>query len=118
MTRVLFGVAEAIPGEEKWTYTMKAFKKSLLRKMLHEVGVIHRGMFGGRRIKYTPPEWEDDEDPDLQQVAANRLARCCEYYVADNTFSELGVFVITNTIGDRLFYSLLGGVDKDGPLAR
>ncbi len=43
--KALEGRAEQIPGEEKWTYMMKNFKRSLLRKVIKVSGLLCKDSF-------------------------------------------------------------------------
>lgn len=90
-----FGRAEEIPGEGKWTYMMKAFKRTVLRKILHNSGVLKTAMFPPRReAAATPVQGDDDEEPSQVALRSLRLARSCDYLNQESNFWELGVQVI------------------------
>lgn len=110
----LYGRAETAPGEGKWTYLLSSFKRSILRKLVHGVGVIKRSMFPTYQKKRRNPANGPavDEEADETLVNTIRMEKTCDYMAAEGTFHQLGVQVIIHAITDTLFFKLLGGADR------
>ena len=113
----LYGRTEQTPGEGRWTYLLSAFKRTILRKLVHGVGVIHKGMFPNIRKRPRSPANAPgvDEEPDEQLVNAVRMDKTCDHLASGKTFHELGLHCITQGVCGRLFYQLLGGSDRLQP---
>ena len=113
--KVMFGRAQVVPGEGKWTYMMKSFKLTLLRHIIHRAGVIDADVAkaaGPRLARHNEFEGEGEEDFESNAV---RLGRAVEYFENERNAQELTIHVMYMTICDELFYSLLGGTDKTRP---
>lgn len=114
--KILFGKAEQVPGEGKWTYMMKAFKRTLLRAMIHNCGRLTADMFPKHKGKPVEPQSVADDEPDEVAIKSLRIQRSCQYFSEDKNIHEVSVHVIVQRICDDLFYGLLGGVDRsDAP---
>lgn len=114
MQAVLYGRAEQVPGEGKWTYMMKSSKRTLLRKIVHGCGVFSTSWFPSKGSRSTTPcASAPDDEPDEKALRSLRMSRACEYYGNDANMHELAVHVLVMRICDDLFYGMLGGVERD-----
>ena len=89
----LYGRTDQTPGEGKWTYLLSAFKLTILRTLVHGVGVIKHSMFP--TIRKRRRDLADapgiDEEADEELINAVRLGKTCDYLSLGRIFHELGV---------------------------
>ena len=112
---LLLGAAEGIPCESRWTHLSPAFKKTLVRKVVHSEGLKNFGNFMGGSAA---GDHAIDGDAAaamgdfLQALNGVRLHRAVEYYKNESVYWELAVLTIVMKIADKLLYALMGGADR------
>lgn len=110
----MYSAADPIPAESRWTHMLANFKSSLLRKLVHSVGI---DAFVNDSAAVA--EAEDDGsmvlgegealDNFMRKVAKTRRQKVVTYYRDESNFHKLAILTNTVQVADsRLLYPLLG----------
>lgn len=97
VVNALFGKADPVPAESRWTHTLANFKKTLLRKVVHNVGLA---CFSG----------DGSQEPTIHQIVHRaRIAKTMSYYGDEGQMHELIVLtVLLQVVDSTLLYPFLG----------
>lgn len=115
---------EATPCEARWTNTLPAFKRTLVRFAVHRLGVLgFLGESGSAAVPSDPQvanfEAESIATAEfLKELNGVRLLRARSYLANDQNVIELGVLTVVLLTADRLLYGLLGGPTRSAKPAR
>lgn len=118
----LLGKADPIPAESRWTHTLSNFKKTLLRRAVHRIGLdcFHLdAVVAGSKAG----QGEDEEivtGGAEQRLKSTRISRTMDYYRDDRNLHELAILTMPLEVVDStLLYPLLGDVaPKDGETSK
>ena len=108
---------DSIPSESRWTNTLPNVKKTSVRKVLFNLGLLPFINAEGIGLD-ADVRFSDDAAAHaayLQQVSGVRARKAKEYFSRPKTFHELGVLVAVLDSADRLLFAMLGGVDRTAP---
>lgn len=112
---LLIGRSDRIPMEGRWTNLVPAFKRTLVRRFVRDLG-LHRVCEGSPGdVTHTAPGDDDDEQVTfeyLQRVNGARARIAREYLSRADMMSELCVITIALDLCDDLLYEVLGGVKR------
>lgn len=112
VVNALFGQADPIPAESRWTSMLANFKQTILRKLVHSAGIacfdLTADVGGSAEEGMVQVDGEAGESF-FQFIKQTRIGRVAEYYRDGRTFNELVVISIAMGIYDgRLLYPMLG----------
>lgn len=117
----MFGKADPLPAESRWTNTLCNFQKSLLRRAVYKVGLScfhadglrEAGRVSGRDQLHDqqqhPPADNEAAGDFYKELNASRVSKTLAYYSKDENFHELAVLVnVLRILDSMLLYPLLG----------
>ena len=116
VVNVLIGTPDKVPTESRWTNMGPAFKKTLVRKFVHDIGL--------HTVRTSTSMQQDlvNIDDDVlasaeyfKRINGVRSKRAVEYLTDGKNIAELAVLCILLDTMDQLLFALLGGVDRLDP---
>lgn len=108
---------DAVPCESRWTNTLPNMKKTLVRKVLFNLGLLAFTSDAGQ-VVVEATSFGDDAAAHaeyLQQLNGVRAQKARAYYGQERNFHELAVLTIILGVVDKLLFAMLGGVDRQAP---
>lgn len=107
---------DPLPAESRWTNVLANYKTTLLRKVLHGVGIdCFSPETVADEVKYMDADSEGLDDY-FKHVLRTRARKTKEYYSDKKNFHELGVYVCLLEVSDStLLYPLLGDTIRNDP---
>ena len=108
LSHALYGQADAIPTESRWTHLLQNFQQTLLRKVAFNVGPTAFHNSAPREVR--PIDADSEAASDFWKLLNGIRARKTDEYLMDESrMHELGVYAIALDVCDReLLYPLLG----------
>eukprot|EP00959_Pyramimonas_sp_CCMP1952_P290504 6076038-Pyramimonas_sp.AAC.1 len=110
----MYGSSDPRPSESRWTHTVPSFKRTLIRRLLHRVGLdcfvdtIPKKDLEDVDGQHVGIEQEGSDDY-LKHVIRIRTKKVRDYYADDSNMYQLVVYVAILEVTDgNLLYPLLG----------
>lgn len=121
VVNALFGRADAIPSESRWTSVLSNLKQTVLRKLVYNAGIASFDLVADmpERDARLDVDSEAVDGAFLYRVQQTRIGNVAEYYREEKTFHELAILVVLLEIFDgQLMYPMMGDpIGKGGNIA-
>ena len=113
------GSTDPIPAESRWTHTLPNFCKTILRKMLADIGLDALASSVVDPVADVQLGGDDGGLADyINKLNGVRIQRVRQYLMDTGNITQLAVLTVVLLVIDPLLYSILGGVDRSEPPAK
>lgn len=118
IVNLLLGSSEQRPCESRWTNTTPSMRRTLVRRLLHNLGVCAICDASQAQQSDCVENLGVDAaayDDYLSALNGVRAKRVKAYYAQETTFHEVTVLCMVLDATDALMFGLLGGSDRRSP---